>query len=322
MGNPYGINACGTDKKMVRFDKKLPIYILLPIMKRIQDRPERMIRIPILLCVIAMVFLSVSCQQAEKAEKAKGYVVLSPELAEIIAAIEGTDNIIGRTQECDYPPQILSVPVVGNFGKVNKEDIIKLKPDLVFASSLEQQAIGSDLAKLGIKVVTVYPKTISEMLQGIITVGTAIGREARAKEVADTLYRSLELTGMLTNSIPRPKVYLEIYREPLMSVSDKSFVGELIELAGGDNIFSELERDYSRIKAEDVIKAKPDVIICYSQETAESIRKRLGWQDIPAVKNHRIYFEKDIDPDLIMRAGPRCHLGAKRLFELIHEVKY
>lgn len=274
----------------------------------------------IIFMLFAAALLLGSCKN--KAEiHSGGYVVLSPELAEIIAAIEGTDNIIGRTQECDYPPEILSKPVVGNFGKVNKEEVIKLKPAIVFASSLEQQAIGSELAKLGIKVVTVYPKTVSEMLQGIITVGQAIGKEARAKEVADTLYRSLELTRMLTNSIPRPKVYLEIYRDPLMSVSDKSFVGELIELAGGDNIFSELERDYSRIKAEDVIKANPDVIICFSQD-AENISQRMGWQNISAVKLRRIYWERDINPDLIMRAGPRSHKGAYRLFELIHEVRY
>ena len=103
-----------------------------------------------------------------------------------------------------------------------------------------------------------------------------------------------------------------------MSVSDQSFVGELIELAGGDNIFTELERDYSRIKAEDVIRAAPDIIICYSQDSVDNIKKRMGWQNIPAVQNNRIYFEKDLNPDWILRAGPRCILGARRLQEIFY----
>jgi iron complex transport system substrate-binding protein len=117
---------------------------------------------------------------------------------------------------------------------------------------------------------------------------------------------------------PRPKVYLEINLEPLMSVSDQSFVGELIELAGGDNIFTTLERDYSRIKAESVIKAKPEIMICYSQDTMDNIRKRLGWKDIPAIKNQLIYFEKDLNPDWLLRAGPRCLLGIMRLQEILY----
>ncbi|MCD8479712.1 MAG: hypothetical protein LRZ88_05475 [Candidatus Cloacimonetes bacterium] len=62
-----------------------------------------------------------------------------------------------------------------------------------------------------------------------------------------------------------------------MSVADNSFVGELIEIAGGDNVFDRLERDYSRVKAEDVILAKPDIIICYSQDSlANILRARAG----------------------------------------------
>lgn len=268
--------------------------------------------------LILVTVLSLSCRPYQKTVDNKAYVVLSPELVEIIAAIEGTNNIIGITEECNYPESLSGIAIVGKFGTIDKERILSLKPDVVFASALEQQAIGSELTKLGIKVVTVYPKTISEMLQGIIIVGQAIGKEERAKVVADSISNTLDELKKKVRPGTRPKVYLEIYREPLMSVSDQSFVGELIELAGGDNIFSELERDYSRVKAEDVIKANPDIIICYSQDSAENIKKRMGWQDIPAVKNNRIYFEKEINPDWILRAGPRITQGVYQLQQILY----
>lgn len=272
--------------------------------------------------LLPVLVLSLGCQQSETRgnrhkESEKRYVVLSPELAEIIALIEGTDNIVGRTEECNYPESISAKPVVGKFGALNREKIINLKPTLVFASSLEQQAIGAELQKLGIKVVTVYPKSIQEMLEAVRTVGKAISQVQRAAYVADSL--STELAELQKN-IPagnRPKVYVEIYSEPMMSVSDQSFVGSLVETAGGDNIFSELERDYSRINAEEVIKANPDIVLCYSQLRQQDVVKRLGWQNIPAVRTNKIYFEKDLNPDWIMRAGPRCLLGIRRLQEIM-----
>jgi ABC-type Fe3+-hydroxamate transport system substrate-binding protein len=281
------------------------------------------IRLLIRLAIYLMVcfIMLTACKTAKLKTEGKRYVVLSPEIAEIIAAIEGSDNIVGITEECNFPLEYAGKTVVGKFGSVNKERLISLKPSLVFASSLEQQAIASELSKLGIMVIIVYPKTINEMLTGIQTVGNAIGKSQRAIFVADSLRTELEKVRSNTTNKPRPKVYLEIYREPLMSVSDQSFVGELIELAGGDNIFSRLERDYSRIKAEDVINAKPEIMICYSQDTKDSIRKRMGWKNLPAIRNDRIYFEAEINPDLILRAGPRCILGAKRLQELFYDGK-
>lgn len=262
--------------------------------------------------------LLVACKTPEIQTNGKRYVVLSPEIAEIIAIIEGTGNIVGITEECNFPTEYAGKVVVGKFGAVNKERIVSLKPGVVFVSSLEQRTLASDLAKLGIKYVVVYPQTIEDMLMGIKTIGDVLGKPERAAFVADSIKTELNNIRKKTINQPRPKVYLEIYREPLMSVSDKSYVGELLELAGGDNIFPKLERDYSRVNAEQVIKARPEIMICYSQVPKESITKRMGWKSIPAIKNDRIYFEKDINPDLILRAGPRCVSGAKRLQEIIY----
>lgn len=288
-------------------------------MKKITNHPSRFAySIALLLLFLVLAGVS-SCQKSHQANPSRGYVVLSPEIAEIIALLEGTDNVIGITEECTYPSEYTAKTVVGKFGALDKEKIISLKPAVVFASALEQQAIVAELAKLNIRVISVYPKTIEEMLQGIITVGDAIGKKERAVFVSDSLRNVLSELKEKGSAGKHPKLYLEIYREPLMSVSDKSFVGELIELSGADNIFAELERDYARVKAEDVIKAKPEIMICYSQDKQENISKRMGWQNIPAIKNHKIYFEADINPDWLLRAGPRCILGIKRLQEIIND---
>jgi len=266
----------------------------------------------LILSVVIVIVFVFACQQRDKKHK-QGIVVLSPEIAEIICALNAEEEITGITAECNYPPSLKAKKVVGSFSKVNPESILALNPEYVFCSSLEQEGIASDLRNLGFQVEVIYPESISEMLAAIERIGILLDRKEEAMKLVNQFSQELEAIKRNSQGKPHPKVYLEIYRNPLMSVSDASLIGELIETAGGDNIFPTLERDYARVNPEAVIAANPDIMICYSQDTLENIINRKGWQNIPAIKNRRIYFERDINPDLIQRATPRCVEGMKIL---------
>ncbi len=276
---------------------------------------KRMLKI---LCLILAGFL-ISCQSGGEEGSGLRIVALSPEVAEIIAALGSAEDIVGLTQECDHPPSLDKIKKVGKFGSVKREAILALKPDLVFTSALEQEALTQELLKMGLRVEQIYPKSLADLPGNVLRIGSLIGRENEARALADSIETEISQIRRQTAGTARPKVYLEIYRDPLMSVSDQSFVGEVIETAGGDNIFSTLERDYARIKAEDVVAAKPEIIICFSRDSRENILARKGWQDIPAIRNNRIYLETDIDPDLILQATPRTVLGIRRLNELFRQ---
>ncbi|HNS84430.1 MAG TPA: helical backbone metal receptor [Candidatus Cloacimonas sp.] len=271
--------------------------------------------LPIIIIIILFTF---SCKQSEKNQK-KGIVVLSPEVAEIICALNAENEITGITAECNYPPSLQQKKIVGSFSSIDKEAIIALNPRLIFCSSLEQESIALDLKNLGFQVEVIYPESINAMFSDIERIGTLIRRKEAAEKLVKDLKEEKEKIKANSQGKLRPKVYLEIYRNPLMSVSDSSFVGELIETAGGDNIFPRLERDYARINPEAVISAKPDIMICYSQDTLENIINRKGWQNIPAIQKRKIFFEKDINPDLIQRATPRCIEGMKILSKLFED---
>ena len=271
-----------------------------------------------ILTVIIIILFAFSCKRTGNNQK-KGIVVLSPEVAEIICALNAEKEIIGVTAECNYPPSLQQKKIVGSFSSIDKEAIIALNPELIFCSSLEQENIAYDLKNLGFQVEVIYPKGINEMLSDIERIGTLIRKKEEAVKLVNYLKEEIEKIKANAQGKLRPKVYLEIYRNPLMSVSDSSFIGELIELAGGDNIFSTLERDYARINPEAVIAAKPDIMICYSQDTLKNIINRKGWQNIPAIQKRRIYFEKDINPDLLQRATPRCIEGMKELAKIFAE---
>ncbi|MCF7919920.1 MAG: helical backbone metal receptor [Candidatus Cloacimonetes bacterium] len=232
-------------------------------------------------------------------------VVTSPEVAEIICELGLIDLISGVTLECDYPPELKDKTIVGTFGKVDMEKVIALEPDIVFVAGLEQEFLASELNKLDIKVEMIYPNSVEAMLQSIIDIGNIL--KVSEKSLALKQELKLEIAGLqAAMGERRPEIYVEIYGNPLMSVSDSSYVGQLVELAGFDNIFSSLPRAYSRISPEDVINASPEyILLLYPGITAEQFKQRKGWQRINAVVNNRIFTEKEINSDLLLRATPR-----------------
>jgi len=269
---------------------------------------------------VAVIFL-VGCSKAEQ-QAGNRYIITSPEIAEIVYLLQGASNIVGVTIECDYPANLQEIGKVGNFGKVDFEKIISLDPTIVFTSGLEQELLTTELDKLQIPTAQIYPRSIDDMISSIREIGKLIGAEKRANFVADSLITEIEKISQ-NNGDRSPTVYVEIYNNPIMSVSDRSFVGEVIQKAGGNNIFAELPRDYSRVKAEDVINADPEIIIltCPPEVTAENIKIRKGWEVISAVENDRIYTALDINPDLIIRATPRVIEGMKKLQKIFKDEK-
>ena len=242
----------------------------------------------------------------------KRYIITSPEVAEIIAILDGTKNIVGITKECNFPIELANKEIVGDFGSSNIEKIINLSPTIVFTSGLEQAKLASDLEKLGIPVKKIYPTTIDEFYNSIKIIGELIDK----KKSADSLITSLKLSihDFRNNVIAKKRVYIEIYGNPIMSVSRKSFVGELLDIAGGENIFTTLPRDYCRVKAEEVVASNPDIIILtYGGITSEEIKNRKGWEQISACQNEKIFTIKEVNPDLILRASPRIILGIEQL---------
>ena len=266
--------------------------------------------------MLLLILMSLSCQKADQKTDEIRYVVLSPEIAEILAAMGLEDRIVGLTDECTYPPSLQEIPKVGAFGAIKTENVIALKPSLIFSSGLEQEGISKDLERLGYQVVSVYPKSVAEIYESIMRVGEITGTDKEAESLVQSMQSEIDALRQSNAGKSITKVYLEIYRDPIMSVADNSFVGELIEIAGGNNVFDTLERDYSRVKAEDVIAAKPDIMICYSQDSLQNIRSRKGWLDIPAIRDSMIFFEDSIDPDLIQRAGPRIVEGLRKLSQI------
>jgi iron complex transport system substrate-binding protein len=267
--------------------------------------------------VILLVMILVSCSHSKNDNSHQRYIITSPEVAEIICLLEGGKNIVAISKECDYPTYLKRKEVIGNFGKIDFEKILNLNPTLVFTAGLEQENLATELKKLNIPTEKIHVHSINEMLDAILRLGFLIGKQERARCVVDSLKTEIKAIPVRNKN---PRVYIEIYGNPIMSASSDSFVGQLVNLSGGKNIFSTLPRDYSRIDPEAVIAANPEIIILtYPGIKAEEVKNRKGWEVISAVKYNRIYDLDDINPDLILRASPRCIIGIKEMQSIFYE---
>ncbi len=256
--------------------------------------------------------------------KPKRIVSLAPSVTEILFAIGAGPQVVGRTEFCNYPPEATSLPTIGGFSakSISVEAILDLQPDLVIAGSKRQKDVIGALEGAGITVFALAPNSLAEIESGILTLGEITGNAEEAETVvADMQHRVLAITQKI-GSIPpakRLRVFYEVFDEPLTTTTDTTFIGELITLAGGVNIFAELPEAYPNVSVEQIAELDPQIIIGPSSHadklTAELIAARPGWKTLTAVKNEAVYI---VDGDAISRAGPRVVDALEALVEVLY----
>ncbi|HRZ66888.1 MAG TPA: ABC transporter substrate-binding protein, partial [Candidatus Omnitrophota bacterium] len=182
----------------------------------------------------------------------------------------------------------------------------------------EQAQAVEKMKKLGLNVIPVEPGDFEGLFRSVTEIGNACGKSKEASELVRNMRRSLDSLKAKVSGIDkplRPKVYFEIWNDPVMTAGKGSFIDEMITIAGGINIADDTGRPFSQFSAELVVERDPDVIIlgymAGGPSAAGLVGKRLGWSGIKAVKAGKVY--DDIDPDTLFRPGPRLIDGVKAL---------
>lgn len=246
-------------------------------------------------------------------------VCLSAEAVEIIYALGAGDRIVGVTGFAVEPPAARRKPRVSGFSSVNYDKVDALVPDLIVTFSDVQAEAAKELLRRGHTVLATNQRSLEQVFDTILLIGRTIGREALAEKLVTKMRR--EIFAKRSRAAKRPRVYFEEWNVPL--ISGIRWVGELIEAAGGEDIFSEL-RTRSRapdrvVSAEEVIRRQPDIIIaswCGKKVNFDEIRQRPGWDVIPAVRDGRLY---EIKSARILQPGLSLLKGFRELREIIRK---
>ena len=240
-------------------------------------------------------------------------VCLTTETVEVLYAIGEADRIAGITGYTVRPPQARrEKPKVYAFTSGDLDKILAVRPDLVLTFSDLQADIARDLIRAGVPLHAFNQRSIDDTLGMVETIGRLVGAEEKAlrmvAELEAQIARARAIAAeRISRSGRRPRVYFEEWDEP--NITAVRWVSELIEIAGGDNIFADraaspMARDRILADPLEVVARAPDIIIgswCGKHFRPERVSGRSGWSTIPAVVNGRLH---EIKSAIILTPGP------------------
>lgn len=236
-------------------------------------------------------------------------VCLTEETTETLYLLEEDWRIVGVSGFTVRPAKARKEkPKVSAFTSAKIGKILDLKPDLVLGFSDIQADIAAELVRNGIEVHVFNHRSIEEIFRMIRMLGGMIGCEQKAKNLCLKLEAELKGIHEAASHLPRrPRVYFEEWDEPM--ISGIRWVSELIEIAGGDDIFPEFARESlakNRIHADgsEIIARQPDIIFgswCGKKFRPEKVAAREGFENIPAVRDGELH---EIKSPIILQPGP------------------
>lgn len=236
-------------------------------------------------------------------------VCLTEETTEMLYLLGEQERIVGISGFTVRPPEARrEKPRVSAFTSAKIDRIVDLRPDLVLGFSDLQADIAAELVRRGINVHVFNQRSVDEILQMIVMLGAMVGRQRKAESWVAEITEKIDRLKSHAASMPvRPRVYFEEWYDPI--ISGIRWVGELIEIAGGEDCFPELSSQplgKDRIIADPltVARRKPDIVIgswCGRKFRPEHVYQRPGWEDVPAVRQRQVFEIKSAD---ILQPGP------------------
>ena len=246
-------------------------------------------------------------------------VSLAPNVTEILFAVGLGDRVIAVTSYCDFPEEAKLKEKIGDTLHPNIERIIALKPDLIVISTASQlENLTQKLDELQIPVYVTNPRTVREVITSIRDLGNVAGVKVRATEIADEMERRTSAVERRVKDLPKPRVFYVLQTGPLITAGRKTFINDLINLAGGQSISGEESADYPQYSRETVLARAPEIIVAPASHGTELVREedlRREFAVTPAIRLNRIVW---VDPDLTDRPGPRIVDGLERLAHGLH----
>ena len=258
---------------------------------------------------------------------AQHIISLAPSNTEILYAIGAGPQLIGRDKNSDYPEEAKKVTDIGGsdaYNKVNTEQLLALKPDLILAADLTPQEQIKAMEDVGLTVFMLpNPTNLNGMYENLRVTAKLTGHEAET----DTLIASLQgrvkaVADKLATTQENPSAFYEIDSTDIKAPwtpGPGSFIDTMMTLAGGRNVGASLKDQWAQISLEELVKQDPDFIILgdaiWGNVTVEAVKQRAGWAGLKAVKNGAIY---PFDDSLLSRPGPRLVDGLEALAKLLH----
>ena len=255
-----------------------------------------------------------------------GIISCSPNITETVFALGQGDRLVAVSSYCDYPPEVSSLPDIGTYLSPNFEQIALLTPEMLLLAG-EHEKVATFAEMNNIRTVNAHMDNLATIESGIASVAEALGVPDRGTALWTEIDSELQAVRDHVADKPRPRVLVLTFRtdhdlNTLFTVGGQSFVSEMVDVAGGQNIFADSDATYFEASKESVVVLAPEVIIEFhaGQDLSEDeiAKYRSEWaalDSLPAVRNGRVHLFTE---SYGLRPGPRVALIAERFATWIH----
>ena len=242
-------------------------------------------------------------------------VSLNPATTELLFAIGAGGRLVGRTEYDLWPDSARLVPNLGPGMHPNLEAVMGARPDLVVLyASAGDRAAAQRLTEAGITTAGFKMDRIRDFARVTQALGLLVGDTVRARVVVDSVTSTLDRVRRATAALPRPTVFFHTWETPLITIGGGSFLSELVDVAGGRNIYATLRAPSEAVTLEDVVRRDPDFVLVSPIE-----RRRLltaeRWRGLRAVREGRVIA---YDTNLVARPSVKLGEAAVSLAALLH----
>jgi iron complex transport system substrate-binding protein len=253
-------------------------------------------------------------------------ISLAPSHTEVMYALGAEDRLAAVNEWSDYPPAARTKPQVRGV-RPSLEQIVALRPDLILLVG----GMGDLLAQFeanGMPALVLAPRNLEDTYRDIELLGVVVGASDRARAVTKAMRDRVAAVRDRVAGTRRPRVFYEVDGTDSVrpfTVGPASFIHELLELAGGQNVAGAAKGVWPQLSLEQLLKADPEIIILgdavavNNPQTPEMVMRRPGWDRVTAVRRRSI---RVVDGNLVSRPGPRIVEGLEALARLIHPDRF
>ncbi|MFZ4712081.1 MAG: ABC transporter substrate-binding protein [Bacteriovoracaceae bacterium] len=253
----------------------------------------------------------------------RSIVCLTEESVEVLGHLGRLDLVKGVSVFVKRPEEALQIPKVSYFTSSNLEKIVDLKPDLILGFSDIQKDIARDLIGLGLNVHIANHRTLQGILDYTLMLASLIGEREKGILLVDRLNRKMEQAQKSAEQLMvKPRVYFEEWDEPMISAI--GWVSELIELAGGQDLFAHKSKGILAkdrfVSSDEVVLQNPQIILgcwCGKKVNLNHFKERPNWSNIEAIENSKVF---ELEPEIFLQPGPAPILdGLDLLYHILSD---
>jgi len=223
-------------------------------------------------------------------------ICLLPSIADDVYALGAGSDVIAVSDFTKYPAEARKKPSIGPPLSPSLEMIVALHPDLILGGAdMNRAETLTRLEQLGIPVFMVDTDGVEGIYRSLDSLGQALNREEAAQQLVARLQRRAAAVRELVQGKPPVQVLMPVWYDPIITIGSHAYITELIAMAGGHSVTSDIPQEWPQVSLEAMVARAPEALLLVrgSKMSLAEIRNRPGWDQIPAVRNRRIYYVSD-----------------------------